>query len=412
MRSLKPSLLALLSTAAVALVVWTQRPTVVLAQPTATEAPTGFDDRSNGFTSQQQFEADRAVFEAVKLKADGLGPVYNGQSCAQCHQNPTSGGISQVTALRAGSVTAADIFVDHPGGSLIHDRAINANFQERLIPSNLARAIRTSLNTLGDGFVECIDDAMLMAIRDSQPPGMQGMFIEVPVLEAGGAPRGGRFGWKDQHASLVSFATDALLNEIGITTPLLPEDNSSNGLREVNGVPVDDGIPDPEDDGETVKALARFMRSTKAPPRDEVLAATLDAQLGSEVFSQVGCANCHVRDITTAPPGTVVNAGTFVVPPALGDKVIHPYSDFLLHFLGLEIADGIVHHNNQATRYWARTAPLWGLRTRNRYMHDGGSLTLHDAIIRHGGQAEPVVNEYLSLADSQKVLLFTFLNSL
>ena len=89
------------------------------------------------------------------MRADGLGPVYNGQACGQCHQNPVSGGISQVTALRAGAV-ASGIFGEHPGGSLIQDRAIDPNFQERVLPGNSVRAFRTSLNTLGDGFVECI----------------------------------------------------------------------------------------------------------------------------------------------------------------------------------------------------------------------------------------------------------------
>jgi CxxC motif-containing protein (DUF1111 family) len=400
MRTLKLSLLALLWTAVALPVAWTQG---------SDEAPTGFDDLTNGFTTQQQFDSDRAVFDSVKLKADGLGPVYNGQACGQCHQNPTSGGISQVTSLRAGSSNTG-VFVDHPGGSLIQDRAINANFQEHVLSGNALRTFRTSLNTLGDGFVECIDSATLLAIIDNQPPGMKGTLIQVPVLEAGGALSGGRFGWKDQHASLVSFAADAFLNEIGITSPLMPTDNTSNGNLVVNGVPVDDGIADPEDDGGTVKAFARFIRSTKAPPRDEVLAATIDAQAGSEIFTLIGCSICHVRDITTAPPGTVVNAGAFVVPPALGDKIIHPFGDFLLHWL--DTGDGIVQNGGEETNYLMRTPPLWGLRTRDRLMHDGETLTVDDAIRRHRGQAAEVLNNYLGLPPPKKKQLLTFLLSL
>ena len=398
---MKLSLLVLLWTAVALPVASTDNPPM--------EAPTGFDDLTNGFTNQAQFDADRAVFDGLKLKADGLGPVYNGQSCGECHQNPTSGGISQVTALRAGSY-ADGIFVEHPGGSLIQDRAINANFQERVLGGNPVRAFRTSLNTLGDGFVECIENSTLVAIRDNQPMGMKGMPVPAPVLEAGGALSLGRFGWKDQHASLVSFAADSFLNEMGITNPLLPTDNTSNGETVVNGVPVDDGIADPEDDGEDVKAFTRFMRSTMAPPRDEVLAATIDAQAGSEIFTQVGCAICHVRDITTAPPGTVINGGAFVVPAALGNKVIHPFSDFLLHWV--DTGDYIVQNGDPETRHKMRTAPLWGLRARDRLLHDGESLTIDEAVRRHGGEAMLVVDNYISLSNTKKKQILTFLSSL
>jgi CxxC motif-containing protein (DUF1111 family) len=400
MRSLKLSLLALLWTAVALPVAWTQSPQ---------EAPTGFDDLTNGVTTQDQFNQDRDVFDEAEEKDEGLGPVYNATSCGQCHQNPTSGGISQVTELRAGHFNGS-IFVDHPGGSLINDRSINANFQERVLGGNEVRTFRTSLNTLGDGFVECIDSNTLVSIRDSQPSNMKGTFIQVPVAEAGGALRGARFGWKNQHASLVSFSADAYLNEMGITSPLQPNDNTSNGQTVVNGVPVTDGVADPEDDGEDVEIFARFMRATKAPPRDPVLSATTDAQQGSVLFDQVGCATCHVRNITTAPAGTVINGGTFTVPPALGNKLIHPFSDFLLH--DVNTGDGIVQNGGQGTRKMVRTAPLWGMRTRDRLMHDGDTVNRNEAILRHGGQATGVINNYKSLNTTKKNQLITFLNSL
>jgi len=400
MRSLKLSLLALLWTAVALPVAWTQSPS---------EAPTGFDDLTNGFTTQDVFDADRDTFDETEFKADGLGPVYNAQACGQCHQNPTSGGISQVTELRAGHLSNGT-FIDHPGGSLINDRAINANFQERVLGGNEVRTFRTSLNTLGDGFVECIDSNTLVAIQSGQPSSMKGTFIQVPVLEAGGALRGARFGWKNQHASLVSFSADAYLNEMGITTPLQPNDNTSNGSTVVNGVAVTDGVADPEDDGEDVEIFARFMRATKAPPRDNVLAATNDAQVGSTLFDQVGCAVCHVRNITTAPPGTVINGGAFTVPAALGNKVIHPFSDFLLHDVGT--GDGIVQNGGQSTRKMVRTPPLWGMRSRDRLMHDGETVNRNEAILRHAGQATSAINSYQNLSTTKKNQLITFLNSL
>jgi len=372
---------------------------------TPAEAPTGFDDLTNGFTPQTQFDADRGVFEEREGIADGLGPVYNAQSCAECHQNPVTGAISQVTEVRAGHFDGVN-FVDHPGGSLINDRAIDASIQERVLGGNEVRTFRTSLNTLGDGFVEAIDSNTLVGIANGQPSGMRGQFIQVPVLEAGGLVRGGRFGWKNQHASLISFSADAYLNEMGITSPLQPTENTSNG----NSTAAFDTVPDPDNDGTDVEAFARFMRATKAPPRDAALAATPDAQAGSQLFDQVGCNICHVRNITTAPSGTVINRGAFTVPPELGNKLIHPFGDFLLHNVGT--GDGIVQNGGQSTRNKVRTAPLWGMRTRGRLMHDGEMLNRNETILRHAGEATGVINNYRSLTTAQKNQLIVFLNSL
>jgi CxxC motif-containing protein (DUF1111 family) len=370
----------------------------------AQEAPAGFDDQTNGMVDQATFEGDREVFDELEVVADGLGPVYNAQGCGECHQNPVSGGISQITELRAGHFNGS-VFVDHPGGSLINDRAINAEIQERVLGGNEVTTFRTSLNTLGDGFVECIDSNTLVAIANGQPANMRGQFIQVPVLEAPGNNRGGRFGWKNQHASLVSFSADAYLNEMGITSPLQPTENTSNG----NSVAAHDTVADPEDDGEDIEIFARFMRATKVPPRaPNSNTATINA--GSNLFNQVGCAICHVRNITTAPAGTVINGGEFTVPAALGNKIIHPFSDFLLHNVGT--GDGIVQNGGQSTRNKVRTPPLWGVRTRNRLMHDGETLNRNEAILRHAGEASGVVSNYNALSATQKNQLIAFLNSL
>ena len=373
---------------------------------TPAEAPAGFDNLTNGFTADQlAFDADRGVFEEVETIGDGLGPVYNAQSCAECHQNPVTGAISQVTELRAGHFDGVN-FIDHPGGSLINDRAIDASIQERVLGGNEVRTFRTSLNTLGDGFVEAIDSNTLVAISNGQPSGMRGQFIEVPVLEANGLVRGGRFGWKNQHASLLSFSADAYLNEMGFTSPLQPTENTSNG----NSTAAFDTVPDPDNDGGDVEAFARFMRSTKVPPRDAALAATPDAVAGSALFNQVGCNICHVRNITTAPAGTVINRGALTVSAALGNMVIHPFGDFLLHNVGT--GDGIVQNGGQSTRNKLRTAPLWGVRTRGRLMHDGETLNRNESILRHAGEATGVVNNYRNLSTAQKNQLILFLNSL
>jgi CxxC motif-containing protein (DUF1111 family) len=134
---------------------------------------------------------------------------------------------------------------------------------------------------------------------------------------------------------------------------------------------------------------------------------------GESLFNQTGCGICHTPSIVTAAPGTRINGGEFIVPPALGNKIIHPYSDFLLHDVGT--GDGIPFLPTAAyaaTANQIRTAPLWGLRTRNRLMHDGLTFTTQEAILRHAGQATGVTNKYKALSPGQKAQLLQFLNSL
>jgi CxxC motif-containing protein (DUF1111 family) len=137
---------------------------------------------------------------------------------------------------------------------------------------------------------------------------------------------------------------------------------------------------------------------------------TPDAQAGAQLFHSVGCTMCHIPTIVTAPAGTVINGGTFTVPPELGNKIIHPFGDFLLHDIGT--GDGIVQNGGQSTMNKLRTPPLWGVRTRTRLMHDGESRTFNGAINRHQGEALPVWNNFQALSPSEKSQLLTFLRSL
>ncbi len=388
---------------------------LLLAAPlvyAATEAPAGFDNLTNGFTPQTTFDLDREVFEEFEVIDDGLGPVYNAQACRECHQNPVTGATSQITELR-GARFDGFFYSDPPGGSLFNDRAIHPNIQERAGGADNVLTFRTSLNTLGDGFVEAIADATFTTIRNGQPSGMKGQIINVPVLESPGTTRVARFGWKNQHASLLSFSADAYLNEMGITSPLQPTENTSYG----NSVAAYDTVPDPEEAatvanpfGPDVEFFARFMRATKVPPRDTVLAATSDAITGASLFNSIGCNICHVTSITTAPVGTVVNGGKLTIPAALGDKIIHPYSDFMLHDVGT--GDGIIQNGGTTSRNKLRTPPLWGLRTRSRLMHDLFNTTRFNTILRHTNEAEPVIQNYINLSTTQQQQIQTFLNSL
>ncbi|HTG36539.1 MAG TPA: di-heme oxidoredictase family protein [Thermoanaerobaculia bacterium] len=372
----------------------------------AVDAPAGMDDLTNGFESQTQFDLDRAQFENRDEIADGLGPIYNAQACSECHQSPLSGSVSQISEQRAGKFDGTT-FTAHAGGSLINDRGIAPGLHEMVSATDNVRTFRASLNLLGDGFVEAIPDSEFTRIRNAQPPGMKGTIIYVPVLEAPGTARIGRFGWKNQHASLLSFSADAYLNETGITSPLQPNENTMNG----QSLAAFDTVPDPEDAatpahpfGPDVESFTRFMRSTKAPS-----SVTTSSQ-GFQVFVATGCDYCHTTTITTAPTGTQINGSTFTVPAALGDKNIHPFGDFMLHDIGT--GDGIDQGGGPTTRNKVRTAPLWGLKNRSRLLHTAEALTIDEAILRHGNEALPVIQQYASLDPSSKNFLIQFLMSL
>jgi CxxC motif-containing protein (DUF1111 family) len=387
------------------------------------EALTGFDNLTNGFFPQgpdfetidednveplRSFNDGRFIFEEVEGAEEGLGPTYNAQSCKECHQNIVTGGASQIAEHRTGHTFDGGFF-ESLGGSLIQSRATSPEIVEHVVPEDTTRTFRMSTSTLGGGYVECVADSTLTAIRDAQPEDVRGSAPEVPVLEGDGSAGVGRFGWKCQHRSLISFASDAYLNEMGITSPLFPDENTASG-RFVGFGSGFDPVPEPENDGIDVQAFANFMRSTKAPPRGEI---TPDVHFGEHKFNLIGCNVCHVASIVTAAPGTPINGGAFTVPAALGNRTIHPYSDFLLHDIGT--GDGIPIEPTPEfadTANKIRTTPLWGFRTRNRLMHDGLAFTADECIQRHAGQAAAARDAFNALTDFQKAQIMSFLNSL
>jgi CxxC motif-containing protein (DUF1111 family) len=409
--------------------------TNVTSAATPTEAVTGFDGGSNGFAEEfcanqrdlvnspnsPKVPADECSLDAAEEEfrgpetvADGLGPIFNAAGCGECHSsnpgfNPDDftrtilGATSEITEKRAGSWDGA-VFRDHPGGSLIHNRSLRTYEQERVMPGHNVLAVRSTLSVLGDGFVEAVANETFSDIAARQPSSMRGQVINVPILEKPGTTRVGRFGHKAQQASLVSFSADAYVNEMGITSPLQPVENT------FNGVVVDDPVFGLDDEGVDVELFALFMRSTKAPPVDRTLAATDDAKEGRRIFDAIECAVCHTPTIVTAPPGTLINGGAMKVTRALGNKTIHPFSDYLLHDVGT--GDGIVQNGGASTRNKMRTAALWGVRLRGRLMHDQMSFSFEDAIARHGNQAASSRSKFNALSSRDKRKVLVFLSSL
>ena len=386
------------------------------------EAPMGYDGKTNGYLNQADYQLGLDEFNKVQTLPDGLGPVFNDVSCQACHKAPIDGGASQVKVQRAGYFDGVN-FIDPPGGSLIPVNAIDPSIQARVPKDANVKTFRVSLNTLGDGYIEAIPDSAILQIAADQPKLSKGLIkgqsIMVDVLEAPGKKGLGKFGWKAQHASLVSFAADAYRNEMGITTPLFPSEPTSNG-RSVDS--FDQGGK-PNDTNEGIFLAANFMRSTKAPdrtpgspdqgqkqPRQAPTPRQATINQGEQVFVSTGCAICHTTTFVTAPAGTPINGGSYKVPQALGSVTFHPYGDFLLHDVGT--GDGIVQNGGQSTRNKVRTMPLWGLSKRSIFLHDGSSNSLVDAIGRHKGEASDVVAAFKKLSPQDNDQLMQFLNTL
>src|SRR5215217_1644762 len=415
MRKVLPILTLILF--AVALVVPLSSPQTVESQ-TATEALTTdmdakTDDLFNGFGAKGtpieecvnepvaptargngRFEDNKFIFSERETIEDGLGPTYNDTGCVECHQSVDVGAFGQQMEFRAGHITNG-AFVDAPGGQLIHARATDSDIVEHISTAETVKAFRVTLSTLGDGYVEALANQTLQDNVAAEPLAQRGTLSQVPVTEANNTLRIGRFGWKAQQASLLSFSGDAYLNEMGITSPFdgfggrsssaadagTHENPASTaeGVINVTFPSAFDPVPDPEDDGDDVLAFADFMAATRAPRRQQPIPAA--ATRGDPLFTQIGCAVCHTRTFTTAAAGTVINGGAFAVPAALGSKIIHPFSDFALHDVGT--GDGIVQNAGQATANQMRTPPLWGIRARNRLMHDGLNITIFDSVQLH-----------------------------
>jgi CxxC motif-containing protein (DUF1111 family) len=431
------------------------------------DAPTGVDNLTAdpASVSQAQHVADQETFEEHSTIETGLGPVFNMRSCVDCHQQPVTGGISQVFELRAGSIvnnvfTPASVTVNFfgaggtvtiPDRSLVNQEAIcpavikdaagvttfnfpNTDMHERITAGAAnadIRSIRATTNILGDGFVEVIADSTLLGITAAQratpavnvgtpfhPSSFGGVNQSagentiVDLLERPGFTRVGRFGWKSQLASLVSFSGGAYLNEMGVTNRIAPHEVTGDGV-------LCDTVADPEDQ-EDVTIFARFMRMTKPQSPDPNWTNLPDTIAGSALFDQIGCAFCHTRNITTAPAGTVLHGVDnsvapgvdLVVSAAFGSKTIHPFSDFALHNVHPDNI-GDTQANGQPISFLkTRTAPLWGVRFRNQMMHDGVAESFTEAILNHGGEANFAQQNFQALSTTNKNRLLSFLRSL
>lgn len=377
----------------------------------------------HGLTPAQldAFNVGRNSYIRVWQVPEGLGPIFNQNSCGACHNNPV-GGTGNTTVTRFGAEEKG-VFTPlaEYGGSLHQAQGINAGCEEHIpdLPG-LITAQRVTNGALGYGLIEAIPDEDLLFYQNNPPyPGISGRAAMVQAAEdpKGSPDRVGRFGWKAQVATVLTFSGDASIMEMGITNRLFPEENDPNGIFPPS-IEECDTVADPEDvpDGQGrffIDKITDFQRYLAAPPQTPKSGMT-----GEALFTEIGCTHCHVRDYTTS--------NSPLLEEAIRNKPVVMYSDFLLHDMGL-LGDSI--EQLPALGREMRTPPLAGLRMRDPILHDGrigggtfefriqGAVQFHDVFL---SEARESAQRYLGtwggggtvLSPEQRNQVLQFLDSL
>ena len=362
------------------------------------------------------FNANADTFAEVEDVADGVGPVFNERACGNCHDVGALGGSGVQFEVRAGHFDGVTFnSLESEGGQLFDLFSVTslpaserASIPNCSLPPNgepvpadaNVVALRRTTALFGLGLVDATPDATFIALAAAQPIGIRGHAAHVPNLQTNGTSVG-KFGWKAQVPTLFQFSGDAYLNEMGITNPMFPNEQVPQGnpafILPCDGKPVEPGST--EDNGGDVQAFTDFMTFLAPPPPPNI---TGQAHSGQTVFSDIGCAGCHVPDLTSGQ-----NANSL-----LSNQTYHPYSDFLVHDMG-SLGDGIPG-NGDVGRTEMRTAPLWGLHfvAPTNLLHDGRATSVQDAIQRHDGQGAAARDAFNALPPGHKNNLLAFLAAL
>jgi CxxC motif-containing protein (DUF1111 family) len=349
-----------------------------------------------------RFLLGRALFERLATPEEGLGPLFNGERCSSCHDQPATGGggtgilVLKATGLADGRCTLLEAL----GGDNIQLRATPLLLAaglgpEEVPPEATATVFVVAPPLFGLGLLEAVPVTELARYADPEDADGDGISGRLARFADG---REARFGRKGDAATVGDFAESALRFELGFTTEDHPREQSRNGVA----VPAAaDPMADPEMDAETMGILTDYVRllaplAPEAPASPQVADSV---RRGEQVFQEVGCARCHVPSLTTGP----------APESALTTRRIQPYSDLLLHDLGGAAGDVCTPLAGPGEY---RTAPLWGLRYRSLFLHDGSASTLQAAIEAHQGEAEAVTRAFRTLAPDRRALLLRFVSQL
>lgn len=352
----------------------------------------------------EEFRLGLEDFLEVEAAEEGLGPAFNGTSCAVCHNVPAIGGAGTIAELRAAKINARGEFetLDRSGETLFHLFSLPGHGCQPVVPAEAnVFARRVPIPLFGAGLVEAIPDETLRALEDPADRNGDGVSGRAALVvdAATGERRVGRFGWKAQHATLLSFSGDAYRNEMGITNDLFPTEVaygvSSDQMRLCDRLEEPEDVRDPRTDRRGIDNFTSFMRFLAPVERAAVNDVT---RAGEQVFSAIGCATCHVPALETGPSAN----------PLFHRKRVALFSDLLLHDVGT--GDRIRQASAEPDEI--RTPALWGLRLRRPLLHDGSAATVEDAIRRHGAEASLARRGFERLGDAERAGLLAFLRSL
>lgn len=337
----------------------------------------------------------------------GLGPIFNKENCGNCHNVPTGGTGTQTVTLFGFSGKSGFDPLEEFGGPLLQAGALDIACIEAPPAFANVSEKRVTNGMLGYGLVEALLDSDIMA-NESSGPGVSGWAHITEAKEAPGIDRVGRFGWKAQLPTVLSFSADASRNEMGLSNRLIPTDPDPNG-DQAPGLELCDTMPDPEDfpdeNGRAfIDRVTDFQRFLAAPPQTPKSGMT-----GEDIFNTIGCVQCHVRDFATP--------NDLSLEEAIRGQAIRPYSDFLLHDMGL---NGDAIPTGQAGERETRTPPLWGVRIRPALWHDGRFVGDYDirmtaAILAHESplsEGTASAQAFEALSQDDKDALLAFLDSL
>lgn len=395
------------------------------------------------------FQRGKELFEHDFTVEEGLGPLFNGQSCFECHGKPTMAGlegrdITTTGIVRIGAVSAQSPLFHHlkeakvevdsssfsglieKGGPAIQRRSITQEFPKKYPPDCNVEvgvvppeaqfiSLRHAGPLLGFGLIDAIDERAIMANMFKQAKdapdlvGRTNTSVDPLTLRT----KIGRFGWKDQNPDLLLFTAEALNTEMGVTTYIQNSMRSSTGISEFPKCIMHYLPREPNDTGRKLILLSDFQ-ALLAPPAARVLSQ--EQKQGKDLFEKLRCAVCHTPELSTQAvvkipdPDSPLPRLNYIEIKALEDRPVKLYSDLLLHNMGEKLADGIVQNTARGGEW--RTTPLWGIKYKKFYLHNGRAKTIEDAILAHGGQAEAVTHEFTRLPEKDKKALLDFVSSL
>lgn len=398
-----------------------------------------------GLTPSQlkQFYDCRAMFERQFSVEEGLGPLFNARSCNACHSPSATPENSSITVVAGRSKKAIEedksikLLLTHAttsdinelrtqGGPVLVVKSITQAFPGRFPPGcNVLPATRpagaefisrrVASPLYGLGFVNAVGEEAWEELEldaSEEKPEFEGRSIDYRDSLTR-QTLFGRFGWKAQWPSLLHSAAAEMNTNLGITSPISPIPKSADGSGDFPDCILRYLPLEPNDNGSVVAKLVYYV-SLLAPPKPVPL--TTQAQRGKVIFDQLNCSTCHRPETKTAPVVYVVDPESpapkfqYIEVAALENKTFSAYSDFLLHPMGEKLADGLATDGTTGGEW--RTPPLWGLSKKKYFLHDGRTTDLSEAIMAHGGQAEPCSTDFEKLPAASREDLLAFLRSL